>query len=60
MRGKRAWSYGPSSLKAEAFARGGDAVIFVNRVYETDSSGNERLVGYEGIAIRFTDPECMH
>jgi hypothetical protein len=60
VRGKRAYSSDPSSLKAAAFALGGDAVISVIGVYEMDSSGNERRIGYEGTAIRFTDPECTH
>lgn len=47
-------------LKRAVWLAGGDAAFMVTRIYETDRAGNERSVGYKGLAIRFTDPECTH
>ncbi len=45
-------------LKRAVWHVGGDAAVRVTRRYESD--GHETWFVYEGLAIRFTDPECTH
>jgi hypothetical protein len=47
-------------LKERAFNMGADAVIDARRIYEYDEGGRRRYVGYEGVAIQFTDRGCMY
>lgn len=48
------------SLQERAWNMGADAVIEVKRKYVRDAGGIRRLIWTEGIAIQFTDRECMY
>jgi hypothetical protein len=46
------------SLARAVWSRGGDAVIGIHAVQGYDSRGIRRVARLDGMAIRFTDPDC--